>query len=248
MSTSIISLRRVSYHDINTAPYTWTSIASVTVPGGIFRDSTNTVDIVLKDSTVLLATGVGLNGLDASTLANNVWYYIYVIGDSTGKQVTGTIASLSATAPALPFGYDSICLIGFVGTNVGDNHFQKFNVAGTGVMQLYQWDSKITVLTGGTQATWAAVDLTNAVPPLEPVEVIFNTHFTPNAANDVFNLKKVNATGTVPIAISGAVAGKVTSDQVSLLCGLGSTTTTVDYQVTASGALTMEVLGFRYFI
>jgi hypothetical protein len=68
--------------------------------------------------------GVGANGLDAGALANNTWYYFYVIYDSIGGTTAGLV-STSATAPTLPGTYDYKKLVGVMRTD-GSAHFLLF--------------------------------------------------------------------------------------------------------------------------
>lgn len=60
-------------------------------------------------SATLDFTTVGAGGLDTGAIAANSWYYLYLISDGTTINV---LASLSATAPTLPTGFDLVCLVG----------------------------------------------------------------------------------------------------------------------------------------
>jgi hypothetical protein len=102
--------------------------------------------------------GVGANGLDAGALANNTWYYFYVIYDSTGGTTAG-LASTSATAPTLPGAYDYMKLVGAMRTG-GSATFLLFVQYGNSV-DYYLERSEAT---GLTSAAYAAVTL-GYVPP-----------------------------------------------------------------------------------
>lgn len=66
------------------------------------------------NSLVINTTINGANGLDTGTLAGSSWYYEYII--SNGSTVAG-LASLSATAPALPSGYTFFMRVGAMRTD-----------------------------------------------------------------------------------------------------------------------------------
>jgi len=243
-----ISLKQLPSLYVNTAPYTWVSNTTLSIPAGQLRDSTNSVDITLSAATTLDQAVKGLNGLDIGTIAASTWYYVHVVADSTGFKPAGTVLSLSATAPNMPFGYDVFKLLGFVYTASSTAYFTKFDVTGNANSHTYMWDSSVSVLSGGTSSTFAAVDLSAAVPPITLTEVILNTAFTPNAANDIFKLRKTGSSATTNLTIAGNVAAKVTQSQVSVISALAGGLPEIDYLVTASGALTMLVLGFRYYL
>jgi hypothetical protein len=247
MSNFIVPLQSVPYHIANTAAYTWASNTSLTVSPMQVRDTTNTIDIVLPASTTLLATGTGLNGLDTGSLGISTWYYLFLVADSSGKQKTGVILSLSQTAPLLPFGYDAIALVGFALTD-GSSHFLKFYAVGNGGGHTYWLDTSISVLSGGASSTYAPVNLATAVPPLNFTEVVMHAGFVPNAAGDIFSVRPTGSTATAVATYAGAVAAKSHDFQMTVLAEISSGNPSIDYLVTASGALTLNVLGFKYNI
>lgn len=55
------------------------------------------------------ASTVGVNGLDAGSLAASTWYYIYIISNGA---TCNSLVSASASAPTLPGGYTSFVRIG----------------------------------------------------------------------------------------------------------------------------------------
>ncbi len=247
MSNLIIPLQTLPYHQVNSAPYTWASNVSLSIPSQLIRDTTNTIDIYLPSTTALLASGTGINGLDTGSLAASTWYYVYIIADSTGKLPVGTILSASATSPLLPFGYDAYALLGFVLTD-GSVHFLKFYAVGNGGGHTYWLDTSIQVLSGGSSATYAAVSLATAVPAINYSEIIFSAGFVPNAAGDIFSVRPTGSAATTVATYHGAVATKSHDFQMTLLSLLSSGNPSIDYLVTASGALTLNVLGFKYNI
>jgi hypothetical protein len=96
--------------------------------------------------------GVGANGLDAGALANNTWYYFYVIYDSTGGTTAG-LASTSATAPTLPGTYDYKKLVGVMRTG-GSATFLLFIQYG-GSVDYYLERSEAAALSSAVYASQA---------------------------------------------------------------------------------------------
>jgi hypothetical protein len=89
--------------------------SKIDIAAGVARDSTNAFTMV-SNGTLTIDCGVtGANGIDAGVLANNTWYFIYLIGKPDGT-VAG-LASTSAAAPTLPGGYTYKRRIGAFRTN-----------------------------------------------------------------------------------------------------------------------------------
>lgn len=81
----------------------WASSSSVTFPAGI-RAMNSTLDVFMALGTTVtlnMAT-TGAGGLDSGTVANNTWYYAFLISGSSG---TSVIASTNPVLPTLPTGY-----------------------------------------------------------------------------------------------------------------------------------------------
>jgi hypothetical protein len=76
-------------------------------------------------STTLNSATSGANGLDTGSIANNTWYYVYIIYNPT-TTTTAVLMSASATSPTLPSNYTySSGVIGAVITD-GSAHFLGF--------------------------------------------------------------------------------------------------------------------------
>lgn len=85
----------------------------------VVADSVVTTDGTTSQTTAVNATcNLGSNGavnrLDTGTIAIDSWYAIWVIAKPDGT--TGTLASLSATAPTMPTGYTFKARLGWVRT------------------------------------------------------------------------------------------------------------------------------------
>lgn len=227
------------------------STTSISVAAGQCRDSNDVIDMVVGganiEGTVVAAplvinsAVVGANGLDTGTIAASSLYYVYIIGDSRYYKPVAALISLSATAPLLPFGYDSLRLIGSVFTD-GSAHFLPFYQGGTGNGRIFQYDTPISVLSGGTATSFANVSLAAAVPAVGLNSVILNAAFTPAAAGNTAFIKPAGATGTY-LVMTGQVAATALDEQFSMVPLYVSSVPEIAYQLSA-GALSIAVAGY----
>lgn len=233
------------------------------VSAGIMRDSTNTYDINLGNFLGMLPYGTanastvcncgvnGLNGLDTGSLGASKIYYVYVVGDAVSGNATGVIASLAApsSGPLMPFGYNVFRHIGYMFTD-GSSHFLLGYNSGNGSSRQFKYDAyRATSVTAGTSATYAAIDLSALVPPLDQTPVMFEINWTANAAADSFNMQGANSTGdawTVIAPVAGGTAHTVAFGEV--LAQLVSSAPKVNYKVSAVGGVAINVSGFKYYL
>ena len=121
-------------------------------------DTTGVKLLAPTSNKVVNGLSSGANGLDTGVLATNTWYYIWVIGDSSGANPTEGILSLSPGAPfgagaagtpsgispVLPGGYDLFRRIGSCRTEGtplfrparkidGDTYYETRHNLGAGV-------------------------------------------------------------------------------------------------------------------
>jgi hypothetical protein len=234
------------------------------IGAGICRDSTNTYDINLgnfngqnnsgtaNSSTTVNAAVNGLNGLDTGSLGASKLYYVYVVADAVNGNATGVMCSLASVAsggPLLPFGYNIFRLIGYMFTD-GSSHFLLGYNSGNGNARRFTYDAyRATSVTAGTSATYAAIDLSALVPPVNQLPVRFEINWTANAAADVFNMQGANATGdqwTVIAPVAGATAHTVAFGDV--LAQLVTGAPKVNYKVSAVGGVAINVASFNYYV
>lgn len=235
-----------------TTPHTKLDVAA-----GICRDSNNIIDINLgnylglsgigtaNSATVINFAVNGANGLDTGSIAASTFYYIYVIADSSEKQLPAALASLSASAPTLPFGYDSIRLIGCCKTD-GSSNILAYYASGTGGNKYFQWDAPIavTVTASGTSATYSAMDLSVGVPVSKFGRVSLKYKWTNNAAADALNFTPTGATGDFE-TILGIVAGVAQEDNFVILPLLASSLPEVSYKTSAGTLNNVFVQAFE---
>lgn len=215
------------------------------VAAGICRDSNNMIDINLgnylglsgvgtaNSATVINFSVNGANGLDTGSIAASTFYYILVLADSSNKNQPVAIASLSSTAPTMPFGYDSLRLIGCCKTD-GSSHILSYYASGSGSGKYFQWDAPIavTVTASGTSATYSAMDLTTGVPTNNFGRISIKYKWTNNAAADALNFTPTGATGDFE-TILGIVAGVAQQDNFVILPLLASAKPEMSYKTSA---------------
>lgn len=237
------------------------SIASTTVLGiapGSCRDANNNIDIEVGyanlQGNVLPATQFqgyipgllinsainGAGGLDAGSLGASLQYAIYLIADSRGYQTTAGILTLTSNPlPLMPLGYDSYRLIGFIETFsnsefVYADHEPQNLVAGLE----YILQPPISVLSGGNETTFTAIDLTTsgAIPTttLPNIIVTLLVTFIPVAAGDVVTFRPTGQTTGAYWTIVGNAAGIAQSQYLVMTAGVGSSKPEIDYLVTSS--------------
>jgi hypothetical protein len=238
------------------------SATTLSISAGQCSDSTNTFvmmignylganpDDTANTATTLDAASIGnLNGLDTDALANSTWYYVYIIGDSTGNKPTGTMLSANATNPLLPFGYDLFRRIGHWKTD-GSAEFLLAYVSGNSSARMYEWDIPIYVLSGGTGITApTAVTLTAGVPPSDGWPVYLNVQFTPATADDYATFVPGGSTSVAGADVSGVVAAKVQRGQVKVISKLVSSVAKVGYLNSAAACATTALVGaFDYYL
>lgn len=238
-----ISLGSLPFLDVYGLLLAWASVTTLTMSSGQARDSNNVMDIVLENAVTVDGTVNGANGLDTGSLANNAWYYVYLIGSSLNYAQSAALIS-AAAIPVMPAGYDSYRRIGFALTD-GSAHFLKFYAYGNSGLRNYKWDAVATELSATGSATYAAVDLSSSVPPgVNLVDI--NWILTPATAGNLTKLRPTGSTSTTNIELTGSVASQPNAGQLTMNC---SNAQSVDYiNASASDHLTILVAGFADFI
>lgn len=246
--TNSVPVANLGLSYVNGLELSWASTTTLTVAAGQCRDSSNVFDLVLGASTVLNGAVVGsVNGLDTGALANSTLYYVFVIADSTKYRPTGLLLSASETAPTMPAGYDILRRIGYARTD-GSARILKFYQCGNAGMRKYVLDVPLSVLSGGSSATFAAVDLSTAIPAIRNCLVGLQVSYTPAIAANAATIRPSGSASTAAVDISGVVAAKAQLMQVEAMSLLISGVPKVDYKVTASDALSLSVISFVDFL
>ena len=225
-----------------------TSAKVLAVAAGAARNSTNVNDIELSAAVAINGLAVGqVNGVDLAALAASSMYAVYLIGDSTGYSDAGALLSLAANAaPTLPAGYDMYRRIGWVLTD-GSSNLLQFWQNGNGQLRWYYYDVAISELSGGSSATFAAVDLATSVPPIA-TNVLLDVAYTPNGATDVAEfLPFGSAASSGMVRFGYGVAGAQVGMAV-VPCRLDPGLPKIQNKVPAGDALTLLVAGFQDYL
>jgi hypothetical protein len=219
----------------------------IDVSSGQCRDSTNVFDMTLSSGVTISSASTGVNGLDSGSQAASTWYAVYVIGDALNGNPTAAMISTSATAPVMPYGYNIFRLIGWMYSD-SSTHFSLATIVGSSSSRKNYWTTAVSVLSGGTSASLALVDLTTAIPALDNVTATISTSFTPATAGDYVSLVASNSTVLTGVAsLSGVVAAKAQVGQLDVLVKLSSSLPQIKYiNSAASGATTLYVDSFTY--
>ena len=228
------------------------SAASTTVIAfapGQCRDMNDNIDMEYDNPLFLNSAIKGAGGMDFGTLAASTNYNLWAIADSSNKKPNSGLISLQANvAPLLPYGYDSLRLIGMVATD-SSAHFVQANILNAVNYKGYFLLPAVGVLSGGNATSFTAVDLSSAIPTTSDTFVIglFTITFIPAAVGDVVTFRPTGYTGTTANepTIVGIAAGVAQTQNIMLNVGVGSTKPEIDYKVTSSSdSVSISVDGY----
>jgi hypothetical protein len=143
------------------------------VAAGICRDGTDAMTIRFTAGKVIDGTTVGPNGLDAGALAASTWYHVFAIAKRDGS-AQAALASLSASAPTLPAGYQYQRRIGSFKTD-GSAHIVGFIQDG----DYFQWTGgavgDVAAANPGTAAVTRTLTVPTGVNVIALLQVGFST-------------------------------------------------------------------------
>lgn len=247
------------------------SVASTTVIAlapGAARDSNNNIDMevgypnlqgITTPATVNLnyipplfinSAVTGANGLDQGALAASSNYGVWLIADSRGYKPVAAVLSLTSNAyPLLPFGYDSLRLIGFAATTAG-TIFTAAGILNAVNLKSFYKQPEVSVLSAGNATTFTAINLSSAIPTTTDVNVIafLDVQFTPAAAGDYVQFRPTGSSATAGlVTIQGITAGQPQQQYQQVVCGVGGGQPEIDYLVSSSSdAVTVLVSGYAF--
>ena len=225
----------------------WTADETISIAAGRARDSSDVNDIIVDAALSGSNIVAGVNGLDTGTVAASTMYAVYVIGSSLGVVSPAGLMSLASSAtPTLPFQYDEYRRIGWVLTD-GTSDNLLFWQYGSDKTRQYYYDVGISELSGGSSATYAAVDLASSVPPIA-TNVIMDVAYTPNGATDVAEFLPFGSSATNGIVRFGYGVAGAQVGQAVIPCQLDSGVPKIQYKVTSGDALTLLTSGFYDYL
>jgi hypothetical protein len=203
--------------------------------------------------TLNIAT-TGINGLypnpliEATPSSGSVALPVLLLGDSSGTSaVVPALVAYTSPPSALPVGYDSYSLLGFIFLN-SSGTLDPFNQAGEFNERSVTFANGYNVLTAGHAVTQTTLTLPVVSEVQHPRKVMLNYSFTSAVATDSFSLTPTGLTigAEPPILVTNGVIGTVTG-QVSLAAGLGSGNWSIDYKLSnAASSLSLWLTGFDF--
>jgi len=195
---------------------------------------------------------VGVNGLDAGSVAGNTWYHIFTIYNPTTTTLA-CIASTNASCPTLPLGYTQYCRMGSLYTNASGSLYRTIQ---RGRSTQYVLDG--TVLTAmrlvaqgalgtysDTAPSWYAASVSSFVPPTAAkINLSVNNYYEGGSTQTILIAPNSNYAGRAnssgnfpPFHFIGAIGGAVFN--LSLLLE-----TTNIYVATSGSHCAIGVLGW----
>lgn len=144
----------------------YVSASQVKIKDGQCRSHDDTEDIYNTSDLIIDISTTGVNGLDAGSEAANVWYFVYIIKNSTTGQVAGLL-STSSTSPTMPGQYDQRRRIGTIRNNASSNLLNLFCKANGNIREIIWVEdipTTLQMLTNGDNTSWTEVDISNLVP------------------------------------------------------------------------------------
>lgn len=215
------------------------------VAAGSCLDSTGTFQLSLAAPVVINAANVGLNGIDTGALAASTVYKVFLVCDPVTQLPAGAMISTSFV-PALPFGYGSYSLIGYVTTDASSHFLLGYWSDNDSARRTFTYDAPIIALTAGAATSYTGVALTSFVPPVANLPVGIYMLFAANAAGNAANLQGFNSTGDQVTLIAPVATGVAnTTEIVSVLAQSNAGAPSIKYKV-AAGALTLYVTGYTF--
>lgn len=222
------------------------SNTTLSLAAGSCLDSTSSTNATLDTAATLDMATVGANGIDTGALAATKLYAVHLIWNSLDSTVDKAgLVSLSATAPALPTGYDSFRRVGWALTD-GSSHFRVLYATGAANDVQYTFDTPVSTLAAGNATSATAVSLDQLCPAQDKIPVDLIAAFTPGAAGRALTLYPSGSTGTSQNIVLGQVTSVVVQEARTVNALLISGVPKYDYKVANSGdAATIYIAGFK---
>ncbi len=238
----------------------YSSASAIVLPDGIrCLDSTNTHLMEVTSDITLNLGSAGVNGLDTGTEANDTWYFVYLIDDTTGANnpagLFSTVNEASAGSITLPSGYDAKRQLPIAVRNDDGGDLIPFVVVGNQLKAgaLIQYDvthdlagsSATNVLYVTTSATtFTDVDCSAYVPPISTMASLHaavvhtasgNHYVRPNGGSHNGMILKTNTNGNTAQQL---LAMPTDGSQV---VEYQASTSTADFNINVNGYYVTEV-------
>lgn len=225
----------------------WASATTLTLGAGSVRNSTDENDIIMSSAATINGATTGANALDTGSLANDTFYAVYAIDDSTKFKDAAGLISTDTSSPLMPAGYDMWRRVGWVLTD-GSAEFLLFWQYGNNKERMYYYDVGIAELTNGTSTTYAEIDLASSVPPID-TEVLCDIAYTPNSATNTAVFIPFGSSASAGIVRFGYGVAAAQVGMAMLPSKLDTATPKVEYKVSnGSDDLDILVKGYKDYI
>lgn len=147
----------------------------LTIAPGEARASSDDYTLILTSPVTIDPGTTGANGLDTGSLANDTFYYAWVIANSSTNATAGLL-SASSTSPTMPSGYDRRRRVGAMLTDGSAALYRIRTVQGSGVLRDVYYLEDVNYgapfelytevnVGGGTAYSFSDVDCSSLVPP-----------------------------------------------------------------------------------
>lgn len=233
----------------------WSNATTLTVTGGIARDDNNNVWIAQgttfagHSSTALTigSTVSGAGGVDTGDIAASSRYAVLVISDSSGfhqpAAMLTLVGALGVLNPTMPLGYDSYALVSYAFTDSSSEFIQFLDFGAANVITKL-WVNSIRVLNAGSVDS-AITSISAAAAAVPYSGLIIEVTFIPATADDTVNVQSYGTTGFGGRIVSGPVAAKAATMEMSKVFVDGNTTFAYTNSA-ASCSSTIHVAGFEF--
>jgi len=247
---TLVPFANASFSEESGLAMTSSTATTMTFSPGAVTDSTNSQTIIVPTATTVDLATNGLNGLDTGTVAANTPIYVYAIADSSDDLPAGLIASINEVAPTLPTGYDRFALVFATFTINASATLPLMRTSGNNANGLLvQYETIIAVVSGGTAATFTAVDLTTPVRALPSIPGIQATFSAQNSAAGTSAIRPTgNTTATSANAPFRLAAGGLATGWAEIITGTNvGADPSIDYLVSA-GNVSIYVNGYTMVV
>lgn len=230
----------------------FTSTTSITIPANLkARDGTDVSDITILSDIVISTATSGAAGLDTGTVANNTWYYAYLLQNPSNNTSSALISAVNESVSGsitLPSGYTLKRQLPIAIRTNGSAQIIPFYVAnGWPFRPLINYRVTFTanagsitgttqVLNAGSATSFTDIALSSFVPPISKLA---NIKYSAGAGEYVFIQKGDTS--------NGLSIGNGTANNTSYAPFLLETdaTQTIQYKRTlGSASVSMDVAGF----
>jgi hypothetical protein len=181
----------------------FTSVNLFAINAGDARDSTNVFNLN-RSLRAMSMTVSGVGGIQASDFPQSAstWYNVFIIGDTSGSNVTEAIMLEAASGNPVVTGYDVFRRVGAVRNNSSSDLYEWGDPDAISHDRLILWQEPETVLellTDGAATTWTNLDISDLVPPSSRVGYI-NTNHSAGTTEDFASFRTAGlGGGTSPV-------------------------------------------------